>query len=409
MKKVLIFTASIGCGHNSAAKAAADNLKRADNSVVTEITELLEEYSGKLNCLIYEKGYAVSIGSTPKLYDKGYIKLKNYCEGDGKSKEYTNMIQLSTVSMIEGVYRKINEFRPDVILCTHFFPALVVSDIRLAYNIPSSIIISNLDYNITPFWNHALNVDYITVAHEDQIPVCRKVGFDESRIAVTGIPTGAKFFGKYDKKQVRKELGLDEDMLTVLIMFGGGKWAGTHKIVKSLIQNCTRELQAVIINGSNEKSRKLIDEMDIPGNIKLVNIGYTDSVEKYMAASDIGITKAGGISTTEMINIGLPMIISQDVYGQERLNLDFLLNHGACLSYFDGADLDRKIGLCIERREELKESMKKIKRDSADLLTKLILAQPSARYDDKYIDSLDYKKVTMNCIKTLMQKQHNTF
>ncbi len=403
MKKVLILTASIGGGHNAAAAAIAESLRASDPSVQIETAELLKEYSNKLNCLVYEKGYAMSIASIPQIYDKGYIKLKLNCEKSG-GKNNMNIIQLSTVSMIEGVYRKINEFRPDVICCTHFFPALVTSDIRYAYSIPAKVIMTNLDYNITPFWNHALKVDHLTIAHEDQIKQCRRMGLRDDQIIVTGIPTSDKFFGNFDKKEARRELGLDEDMTTVLVMFGGGNWSGTHKIVRELTQSCDIDIQLIVINGVNKKTFKAVGEMDIPANIKLVNVGFTDKVEKYMAASDVGITKAGGLSTTEMINIGLPMIISQSVYGQERLNLEFLQDHGACLSYGGGTNLGDKIELCIRRHDELVANMKKLRSRAAHTISELILSQPDAEYDDEYIAGLDYKKVTMNCVKMLSPK-----
>lgn len=403
MKKVLILTASIGGGHNAAAAAIAASLRAEDPSVEIETVELLKEYSNKLNCLVYEKGYALSISSIPTIYDKSYAKLKTNCEKSG-GKNNMNIIQLSTVSMIEGMYKKINEFRPDVICCTHFFPALVTSDIRHAYSIPAKIIMTNLDYNITPFWNHALKVDYLTIAHEDQIKQCRRMGFRDDQIAVTGIPAADKFFNSYDKKEVRRELGLDENMTTVLVMFGGGNWSGTHKIVRLLTESCDSDIQLIVINGVNKKTYKAIEKMEMPANIKLVNVGFTDKVEKYMAASDAGITKAGGLSTTEMINIGLPMIISRSVYGQERLNLEFLQDHGACLSYSGGTNLGDKIELCLKRRDDLLTNMEKLRLRAACNISGLILSQPEAQYDDVYIAGLDYKKVTMNCVKKISQK-----
>lgn len=94
-----------------------------------------------------------------------------------------------------------------------------------------------------------------------------------------------------------------------------------------------------------------------------------------MAASDAAVTKAGGISTTEMINIGLPMIISRESYGQERLNLEFLAGHKACLSYGSDTELLQCLGYCRENGNELVSGMIKLRTDAAKTIAELILKQ----------------------------------
>ena len=370
MKRILILSAGIGSGHNSAAGAVAESLKAADSSAVICVTDIMEECSGKQTKLIYKYGYAASMSIIPGIYDRGY-----YAAQDGSEHRRGNAAVLHAAEgMTQSVYKRIRDISPDVIYCTHFFPAITATILRKRYDLGFRIILSNLDYNVTPYWNSASDADIITVAHRELIPDCIRMGFDESRIFVTGIPTKEAFLLDYDKASVRGELGLDADMFTILVMFGGGDWAGAHRIVQSLIK-CGLPCQVIVINGRNKRSFDAVEKMTIPDSVKLVNIGYTDKVEKYMAASDAAVTKAGGISTTEMINIGLPMIISRKSYGQERLNLEFLAGHNACLSYRGDAELRQCLGYCRENGNELVSGMIKLRTDAAKTIAELILKQ----------------------------------
>ncbi len=373
MKRILILTASIGGGHNSAASAVSESLKKQDDTVTTEIVDVLKECSDTAARLIYEKGYAASMSIAPGIYNAGYSLSKTMSE----TRKESPSIRHFASGMTEKLCSVIKIFGPDVIYCTHFFPAVAVSMLREEHSISCPVIASNLDYNITPYWNSALSIDLLTVAHPELIPECEKMGFDKSRIVVTGIPTREEFLEPLEKNAVRQKLGLRSDIFTVFVMFGGGDWAGTHKIVKDLI-SCGREMQIVVINGKNDKSRAAVSNMEIPDNIELVNLGYTSNVAEYMYASDIGITKAGGLSATEMINTGLPMIIKSSVYGQERLNLDFLMKHSACLCFGTSAELRQQLDINAGERETILQNMLSLKRNGSRNISELIMSQVKA-------------------------------
>jgi processive 1,2-diacylglycerol beta-glucosyltransferase len=287
----------------------------------------------------------------------------------------------------------INETKPDVIYCTHFYPAMALSLLRQAYKVPPVVIASSLDYAVEPFFDKARNIDYITIANEEFIPGRLHSGYKLEQIKVTGIPTLDKFYEKHNKAKIRKELGLDTNKFTILIMFGGGEWAGTYKIYKELVKAYKKDIQVIVINGSNKKTFNKINKLETPSNIKLLNIGYTTEVEKYMWASDIALTKAGGLSTTEMVNIGLPMLISTKVYGQEERNMDFMVAHGVALSFKNTHDLSEKIDIAMEIKDLFVSKFPLIRKKGADNIASLILNQEVPEYDDNYIASLDYKKM----------------
>ena len=176
-------------------------------------------------------------------------------------------------------------------------------------------------------------------------------------------------------------------------MFGGGEWGGTYKIYKELVKDYEKEIQIIVINGNNKKTFSKIEKCEKPDNVHLLNVGFTSEVEVYMAASDIALTKAGGLSTTEMVNSELPMLISTKVYGQEKRNMEFMVSHGVALSFKNTKDLHEKIDIAMEVNDLFKSKFPLIKKHGADSIASLILEQPTPEYDDEYIASLNYKKM----------------
>lgn len=196
MRRILILSAGIGSGHNSAAAAVADAVWKFDSSADILIIDTMSEYSERHTRLIYKYGYSASMSVIPKVYDRGYAISKNGSEHRRDSLAVMHFAE----EMSGNIYGAIAEYDPGVICCTHFFPSVAVCNIRKKYGFSRRTIMLNLDYNVTPFWNSAADGDILTVAHKDLIPECRNMGFTKEKIAVTGIPTKEKFLSTYDKK-----------------------------------------------------------------------------------------------------------------------------------------------------------------------------------------------------------------
>lgn len=388
INKVLILTVVAGGGHNSAARAVTNEIKQINPNAEIEVVDILKTYSVR-DFYITKYGYAALIGKLPFIYALGYW-LSNH--GFLKNVYASAPLRIAR-NIAPLLYKRINESKPDVIYCTHFYPAMALSLLRQSYIVPPVVIASSLDYAVEPFFDKVRNIDYLTIANEEFIPGRLHSGFKLEQIKVTGIPTQEQFFNAPNKLEARQKLGSDPDRFTILIMFGGGEWAGTYKIYKKLIKENKRDLQVIVINGNNKKTYRKINNLSTPDNIKLLNVGFTSEVEVYMAASDIALTKAGGLSTTEMVNIGLPMLIYTKVYGQEKRNLDFMVSHGVALSFYHSNDLHEKIDIAMEVKDLFESKFPLIRKNGAENIANLILNQEVPHYDEEYIASLDYKKM----------------
>ena len=72
-----------------------------------------------------------------------------------------------------------------------------------------------------------------------------------------------------------------------------------------------------------------------------------------MACSDLAITKPGGLTVSECLAMGLPMILYQPIPGQEERNADYLLEQGVALKAFDGVTLEYRVRHLLEHPEQL--------------------------------------------------------
>lgn len=113
--------------------------------------------------------------------------------------------------------------------------------------------------------------------------------------------------------------------------FGLGK-DKTFEIFKQLVENF-QNFQIVAIAGRNQKMKELfmnfVNEKNSQKNVKILE--YTNKVPELMSISDVVITKPGGLTSTESLVAGLPMIIINPLPGQEEQNAAFLENAGVAI------------------------------------------------------------------------------
>ena len=97
----------------------------------------------------------------------------------------------------------------------------------------------------------------------------------------------------------------------------------------------------------------MLDALAVPPPAKLVTYGFVDYIEKLMAASDLIVTKPGGMSSTECLAVGLPMVLTLPIPGQEERNSAFLVGRGAALPASTPAKLRQVIGSLLAEPEHL--------------------------------------------------------
>ena len=263
--------------------------------------------------------------------------------------------------MAKKLLTLLKEYNPDVVISTHPFGSQMVSYLKR-----KELVSCKLATIITDFAPHEqwlvghVYTDYIFVSHEkmrqelidtDNIP--------EDKIFATGIPLSNKFLKHYNKKTIMENFSLDPNK-KVILFFGGGEFGlgreKTIKILQSFIQNST-DYQIVAISGKNEKMKtefeKLV-KLEKAEN-KVLVLGFTHQVPELMSISDLVVTKPGGLTTTESLASGLPIIAINPIPGQEEENAMFLEQAGVAIWLRKNDDYNTIIKNLLNDSQKLKD------------------------------------------------------
>ncbi len=237
---------------------------------------------------------------------------------------------INTGRLVE--YLKKGRF--DRIIVTHFLAAEVCGYLRRTGKIDGKLVVVVTDFDVHKIWLIE-GVDEYCVASTYTKERLIALGVDAGKIFVTGIPLDEKFIKVRDKAETRRKLGLEADLFTVLVStssFGFGPIEELAEYFKSL--------QVIIISGNN---KKLYARLLARGNPRHKICGFVDNMEEMLAASDVMVTKPGGLSVTEALANHLPLVFFSAIPGQEAGNVRVLAANGIGLSGMPLRDLASEV------------------------------------------------------------------
>ncbi len=313
--KILIIHASAGAGHTKAAEALFNGLKgssRADREVT--LVDALD-YTLPLFKKIYQRSYSFMVTRCPWLW--GFF----FGLADRKILRYPVKIirRLLNGLNTSRLVRFLKEENFDYVISTHFLSNEVISYLKRKRAISSKIICVITDFDVHSIWIQD-SIDCYAVACELTQKRLLQLGVPESKGVVTGIPIDEKFLIKRDKRVLRRELGLKEDVFTTLVVTGSFGMGPMEDIACAL-----RDFQVIVVCGRN---KKLFERLQRKKSGFLHVYGLVPNMDELMACSDVMITKPGGLSITEALVSGLPLIFFNAIPGQETGNIQILKEYG---------------------------------------------------------------------------------
>lgn len=327
--KVLILTITTGQGHNQVAKSIAESLEK-HWQVESRCLDAFEYISQGLKEIV-SRGYLMSAKRLPKVYGKAY-RLAEKREPEGHILKITNSV------MAKKLLGFIDEYGADVIVCTHTFAAMLVTSLERKFKKPVKTVGIVTDFTVHPYWEET-ELDCYVTANELLTNQAIKKGIKKESIAPVGIPIDMKFASKTSKSEARKRLGI-EDKRTVLVMSGSMGYGKVGRMVKQL--DCSDlDFQIISVCGNNVKLKKYIDKMK--SKHKIYNHGFSNEVDLFMDAADCIVTKPGGLTVSEALAKGLPIIMANPIPGQEDRNVEFLLNNGAAFKVSGTFPIDEAV------------------------------------------------------------------
>ena len=325
MNKILIFYGSYGGGHLSAARNIKDYIESNYPNSEIMLVDCIE-YINKMLNTVTTKAYNSVSKNARWIWKQIYYGTEN----GSLSKISNSIINV----MAYKLNKLIQDFNPNLIISTHFFSSQMCAFLKEKRKIDCKIATILTDYAPHSQWlvYHEF-INYYFVAHEGMRENLIDRGIDKSKIFVTGIPLSNRFLLHYDKKKILGEYNLNSDKKTILFFAGGEFGFGkdkTFNMLRSIIDNFPY-LQIIAIAGRNVKMKERFDELVSETNsgdsVKILS--YTTQVPELMSVSDLVITKPGGLTTTESLASGLPLIIIDPLPGQEEENAKFVESHKA--------------------------------------------------------------------------------
>jgi len=337
--RVLIATVTAGGGHLAAAAALEEAWQAARPNDVIEKIDLLKLFS-PLHRKLYSTGYVKLVERAPELWGMVFAKTDN----PRLLRQMKRVQQIFPSGSKQRFARLVKQFKPDVVLCTHYLPLETLAGLRDDKSNAKNNTRPFVTSIVTDFEAHALWMDgcvdlYCVAAEETKARLVAR-GAAAQNILATGIPIASKFAAKPDPKAVRKTYGLRDD-LPVLLVLSGGFGMGPVAQILTELDKVESQFQTLVVTGRNDDLRRelAVQNHQHPTHV----LGFSTNMHELMAVADLIITKPGGLTTSEALAMGKPLFILNPIPGQEAANSDFLLEHGAAAKVNRVEDLPFRI------------------------------------------------------------------
>ena len=344
-KRILLMHISKVSGHKSAAiavekaigilepKAAISNLNAFD-------------YTNPITASLVHYIYLHMVQRMPFIWRYLYDNQK-FAKKTEKTKSVIHRINAPKLKAI------LDKFQPGVIACSQAYPCGIIADLKKSYNLNIPLVAILTDYVPHSYWIYD-TVDYYITPSEDVKRRLVEKGVRPEKIKTFGIPINPEFAQPLNRSEIKLKLGLKQDSPVILIM-GGSHGIGPLKQVISSLDTSKFNFQEIVVTGVNKKLFRHLNKNlgNYKKNIKLYE--YANNVCELMSASDLVITKPGGVTVSEALAMKLPMIILKPIPGQEDNNTVYLIQHGAAIKVNKPKKIKGTVETLLSNPEKLKQ------------------------------------------------------
>jgi processive 1,2-diacylglycerol beta-glucosyltransferase len=320
--RVLFLSASVGDGHSSAANAvcaALDDEAPGARALVVDSYR----YAALVVSGVVSNGYLQMVKTIPQMYRYLYHRAERATEV-GPFRTWAHQFTAGNLRAL------IERERPNVVVCTHAFPCGAMAEYKAAYPGAPPVLGIVTDFAVHGFWVHD-NVDAYAVATDALRDDLVERGIAAERIVTTGIPVHPRFCRSSEPRPaLRARLGLPATRPIVLLM-GGGLGIGPVERMLEAVDQLDDSVAVVAIAGRNlraeRKARSVAARLRRPVHV----LGFVENVYDYMHASDVLVTKPGGLTAAEALTAGIPMVLCRPLPGQEERNSRLLVETGCAI------------------------------------------------------------------------------
>ncbi len=365
-KKVLLLYASLNSGHQKAAQAIKEALFLQAPNIETMDIEALKFSYPRLQKPAH-KIYMSIVTNLSSFYDFLWDNVSI-------EKRITKLKELINKNTLDKFEKLFAFFPASVAVCTQALPCGFLATLKQEMGFSFKLVAVITDYDVHAYWIYE-NVDVYCVATLRMKEKLVQRGVPEEKIKISGIPVGLEFSQLPNRRILREKFGIENESFCVLIM-GGSYGIGPLTEIIMNLDKIKKDITMVVVAGKNEKLYKNIHKQlnEIKKPLKLFS--YTENIAQLLGISDLLVTKPGGLTISEALCFGLPMIITKGVGGQESGNFRYLLDKNAAVAASDPGDVALKLVELINNNSSLKtmhnNALKIAKPQAATQISKLI-------------------------------------
>ncbi len=304
--------------------------------------------------------YLWILGCCPWLYELAYKWGDNQ-----KGSLWLRGLINRTLACLGGSF--LRGVHPDAVIATHATPAGIMSYYKRKHpEIFLGAVIT--DFTVHKWWL-VEGVDAYFVADallKEKITV-------PSQVYAFGIPV-RQALQNNDYTACREKYGWSDKEKVCLIMGGGEGLLPMEEMLKALRSAKLQNLRLIAITGHNEGLAQKLRQHFVAKNQASNSIfntanpenfghyqqdtaieiyGFRDDVPQMLAAADMIITKAGGLTCAEVLASGLKLLIYKPLPGQEQGNASFLQNHYGAQVCQNTAELVESVKELLAKDEHL--------------------------------------------------------
>ena len=376
--RVLVLSASAGAGHLRAAEAIEKAIRLRNLASEVQHLDVLK-YTNKVFRHLYSKAYIDLVNNAPEVLGWLYDYLDDPRKNDPLRAAFDRL-------NANPFIRHLRQYQPDVAICTHFLPSGIISSLKGEGKVKVLNTVVVTDFDVHAMWL-CRHVEQYFVALEETRVHLKALGVPQSLITVSGIPIDPIFTQSKDRRAMRRKHGLDPDRFTILVSAGGFGVGPVGHMMQAL-SRISHPVQIVAVCGRNEALKAQLS-VEVRGlrrqsTVFFTVLGFTTEMDELMTAADLFLGKPGGLTTSEVLARGVPMVVINPIPGQEERNSDHLLEQGAAIRCNNLPALSYKIENLINTPEKLVSMSEKAremgKPDAAFLVVDRLaaLCQPQA-------------------------------
>jgi len=369
--RIAILHATAGSGHKRAAESLAASLAQLQpGAVVREVDTLV--FASRLYRGTYAASYNAMAARAPRLWGVLY-----HSWAAAPVNRSTAPVRLALDRMnLRRLVRVVERESPDAVICTHFLPVEALSPRRGVGRLRVPLYCVITDFAAHPFWAFP-HVDRYFVAAAAVAAELAGLGVPAERIEVTGIPVDPKFARAVGREAARERLGLDTRRPAVLVM-GGGSGVGPLADLATRLASLALQPVVIVACGINRRLRAQIEALPEAraGNVRA--LGFTRDMDLLLEACDVAVGKAGGLTCSEALIKGTPLVIFKPTPGQEVRNAEYLEAAGAAFHADSEQEVEATVGRLLadpDARAQVRESALRIAAPhAAETIVRRVLA-----------------------------------